>query len=150
MSYPLSKYPIPSGVPRCMLPKRVDDIETTAQCRTMVNDARDSAIIRGASLNDPTFYQYADAFNLFANADRAEMKTYGNNRQTLAFQGGCDLLTRPDTKQTLWPHAREFLRMQLQRYHNNLPSLPFGSESPTLTCFTDVKGNWQCPPSNLL
>ena len=151
MCYPLSKYPIPSGTPTCMLPNRVNDISTTAQCKSMVTEARDAAMTRAAALNDPTFYQFADAFNLFANGDQATVKTYGNNRQSLTYQGGCDLLTRKDTRETLWPNARHVLRQQLQRYHANLPALPYGEENPTLRCYTfnDGKtnnGKWLCPP----
>ena len=145
MSYPMSKYPTPSGSPRCMLPRHVDEIHTSSQCRNMVAEARDAALIRGTALNDPTFLQYADSFNIFMNGDQAQTKTFGNNRGTIAFHGGCDLLIRPDTREALWPGAREFLRAQLQRYHANLPSLPFGPEHPTLVCFNSGDGKWHCP-----
>jgi len=145
MSYPQSRYPTANTTPTCMLPRHVDEIYTSSQCRNMLADARDAAIIRGTALNDPTFLQYADSFNIFMNGDQAQIKTFGNNRGTMAFHGGCDLLVRPDTRETLWPYAREFLRKQLQRYHANMPSLPFGPENPTLVCFNNGDGKWNCP-----
>jgi hypothetical protein len=134
-----------------MLPNRVNDIVTTSQCREMVLQARDAAITKATALNDPTFYQYADAFNIFANADQALVKTYANNRQSLVYQGGCDLLSRDDTREALWPSAKKVLFQQLQRYHANLSAMPYGEDNPTLNCYTynDGKknnGKWLCPP----
>jgi len=149
MSYPFSHYPLANGKPTCMLPGQLDQIYTTAQCRALVTEARDAAMIRATALNDPTFFQFADAFNLFANGDQAQLKTYGNNRQTLGFQGGCELLSRPETRESLWPHAKQVLYTQLQRYHSNQPSLPVGNETPTLSCYTNGNGKWLCPPNTL-
>ena len=142
--YPFSKYPVPLGNPLCPLPNSVDNIQTSLQCRTLVNEARDAAIIKSAALNDPTFYEFAEAFNIFSNADQATIKTHGNNSQVLEFHGGCDLLIRQDTRTTLWPIAREVLRKQLQRYHANQRAIPSGEKNPTLSCFTNNDSQFKC------
>lgn len=147
MSYPMSVYPLPNYRPQVAMPGEVDKIITSSQCRTIANGAKEAAMIRAATFNDPRYYQFAESFNVFANADQAVIKHYSNNRTTLEYMGGCDLLDGEDTRTELWGYAKEKLREELVSWHNDTGSQMGGQKSPTISCFSQNSGGnieWRC------
>jgi hypothetical protein len=147
MSYPFSVYPLPSYKPQVMMPSEVDQIVTSGQCRELANTAKEAAMIRAAAFNDPRYYQFAESFNVFANADQASIKHYSNNRTTLEYIGGCDLLDSEDTRKELWSYAKERLREETTAWHNDTGSVIGGQSKPTLNCFSQNTAGqieWRC------
>ena len=147
MSYPMSIYPLAKYQPQVMMPTEVDKIVTSSQCRELATSAREAAKIRAAAFNDPRYYQFAESFNVFANADQALVKHYSNNRTTLEYMGGCDLLDSEDTRSELWAHAKEKLREEVVAWHNDTGSVMGGRETPTLSCYSQNSAGiieWRC------
>jgi hypothetical protein len=147
MSYPLSVYPLANYGPQVMTPRDVDAITTSAQCRSLVNSARDAAMVRAAAFNDPRYYQFAESFNIFANADQANINHYSNNRTTLNYHGGCDLLNSEETRHGLWNSAKQKLREEVIAWHNDEGSIMESPKQPTISCFssnTDGVLGWRC------
>ena len=145
MSYPFPSFPYPGARPQVIRPNEVDDIVSAVQCQGMVNASRDAALLKAAAFNDPLYYQYAESFNVFANGDQAVVKNYGNGNTTLAYQGGCDLLASPQSRE-LWPWARENLRQNLELYNtgNLPPTSTQGTGGPTLECQKSFGRPWTC------
>ena len=123
----------------------MDNLRTGQQCRSLVNAARDSISISAHALNNPVAFQYAQSLDIFANQDQANIAHYINGVVTMDYRGGCSLLENPDTREYLWPTAREKLRDELSRLHTGVLLSDLGGASrPTLHCQTDEANLWRC------
>jgi hypothetical protein len=133
--------------PQAPLPTEVFGITSTVECKALLGDARDAALQRARDLNDPRSYAFGEAFHVFAIGDKATTRTYSNGNIDLQYLGGCNLLSREDTRLNLWPSSRDKIFKELKMYHDGIGTdrqlSQIGVENATLNCnFSD--GKWQC------
>ena len=133
--------------PQAPLPTEVFGITSTAECSSLLGDARDAALQRAMDLNDPRSYAFGEAFHVFSVGDKATTRTYTNGNIELQYIGGCKLLSREDTRRNLWPSVRDKIFQELEMYHNGIgddsTSPQIGVDNATLNCRFSG-GEWQC------
>lgn len=141
MSYPFPTFQRPSSqAPQCILPHHVDNIQTYQQCKLAVKGCEEQSKRKAYETNNPKYNQFAQGFFRFANQDairtvHVESSGETNNRVLSSFEysGGCNLLKNRTTSQNFWPHAKELLKQELNRYHTN-ESSSIRPQTALLTC----------------
>eukprot|EP00696_Hemimastix_kukwesjijk_P001464 gnl/Hemi2/11835_TR4059_c0_g1_i1.p1 gnl/Hemi2/11835_TR4059_c0_g1~~gnl/Hemi2/11835_TR4059_c0_g1_i1.p1 ORF type:complete len:147 (+),score=26.11 gnl/Hemi2/11835_TR4059_c0_g1_i1:76-516(+) len=145
MTQPFLVYDTPTTRPLAMLPAMVDTIRTADQCQVLVNEAATAAAIRATALNYPRGFQFAQSLGVFANDSTANITHFSDGTVTMDYNGGCKLLTGADTREFLWPAAREKLREELRRYQTGTEQSNMGGlQSPILQCRTNWSNAWEC------
>lgn len=144
MAYPFPSFPYPRATPQVIRPSEVDALESTAQCQALLNNSRDSAMLQAAAYNSPRYYDFAQSFDIYSNGDKAVIQNYANGETSLTYQGACDLLSTPETRETLWPFAREAIKQEIRRYYE--PNTPAVQKPgvPTMVCSRNVDTAWTC------
>jgi len=145
-------------VDMCILPHKVQDIQTYSQCETAMRACERQAAKRYQRTGDATQAHFATLFNKAAHDDRLVKIHAGapggstgmaavNNANGFQYHGACKLLLSHRAKNTLWPSAAAHLAQNLDSYHNGgAPTAR--ADMPTLSCHPGANGRMVCNASN--
>jgi hypothetical protein len=161
MSYP---YPTINQdrqyVDMCILPHKVKDIQTYAECEAAMSSCERQAVKRYHRSGDATQAHFAAVFNKAAHDDRLVKVKAGAlpgasrlgeapsaPKHGYQYHGACKLLLSHKAKDTLWPAAAAHLEQNLEMYHSGRgpTSRP---DMPTLNCHPGPNGRLVCDASN--
>lgn len=143
-------------VDMCILPHKVRELTTYAECEAAMRSCERQAAKRFARTGDATQAHYAAVFNKAAADNRlvrvsagaaAGSGTAGVPEAGYQYHGVCKLLLSPQGRDQLWPAAAAHLQQNLDMYHSGgAPTAR--ADMPTLSCRPGPNGRLVCDAAN--
>lgn len=142
MAYPFPTYTINRVDDNiCPMPDQVDEIRDYQTCMVQMKQCQNSATSRAKLRNNPSYLQYANWFDKFAEQQKSVRTLDGDGDGSFEFYGGCKLLLMNNiqARDKLWNPAKDILKEQLSIYHNNsnfknIPNVVCQIKSNNATC----------------
>jgi len=134
-------------VDMCILPHKVRDIDTFAECEAALSSCERQATKRYQRTGDASQQQFATLFNKAATEDRLVSVASTTAPNSYEYHGACKLLLSHQSKAQLWPAAAAHLEQNLALYHAGQPPAS-NPAMPTLACHVGANGRLVCDGTN--